>query len=61
MLRLLRAPHLVVPATLKLKAKRTPQQSTPRPSKPQEWWGIDLTQGMVEGFGWVSMVVVLDW
>ena len=25
-----------------------------------EWWGIDMTKVMIEGFGWVYLVVVLD-
>jgi putative transposase len=60
-LRLMREHHLLVPANLRLKAKRTPTGSKPRPTKPQEWWGIDMTKVLVEGFGWVYIVVVLDW
>jgi putative transposase len=60
-LRLMREHHLVVPTNLKLKAKRTPKKSKPRPTKPQEWWGIDMTKVLVEGFGWIYIVVVLDW
>ena len=29
--------------------------------RPNEWWGIDMTKVMIEGFGWVYLVVVLDW
>ena len=47
--------------TLRLKAKRTPTASTPRPTKPNEWGGIDMTKVLVPGFGWVAVVVVLDW
>jgi putative transposase len=53
--------HLRVPANLKLKAKRTPMGSKPRPPKPDEWWGIDMTKGLVQGFGWIHSVVGLDW
>ena len=35
--RLLREHHLLVPAHLKLKAKRTPMGSKPRLPKPDEW------------------------
>jgi putative transposase len=59
--RLMREHHLVVPSNLKLKAKRTPSRDKPRPTKPNEWWGIDMTKVVVEGFGWVYIVVVLDW
>jgi putative transposase len=60
-LRLRRDHHLLVPPNPRLKAKRTPTRSQPRPTKPHEWWGIDMTKGMVTGFGWLSVVVVLDW
>jgi putative transposase len=61
MWRLMREPHLLVPPNLRLKAKRTPRGSKPRPTKPHEWWGIDMTKVLVEGCGWISIVVVLDW
>jgi putative transposase len=60
-LRLIQEHHLVVTPHGKLKVKRTPTRSTPRPTKPNEWWGIDMTKVMVEGFGWVYIVLVLDW
>ena len=51
MLRWRRAHHLVVMPNSKLKAKRTPTRSTPRPTTPHAWWGIDMTKVMVEGVG----------
>ena len=60
-LRLMREHHLLVPPNLCLKAKRTPTGSKPKPTKPNEWWGIDMTKVIVAGFGWISIVVVLDW
>ena len=60
-LRVMREHNLVVKPNPKLKAKRTPSRSKPRPTKPHEWWGIDMTKVMVEGFGWVYIVLVLDW
>jgi putative transposase len=59
--RLMREHHLLVTPNSRLKAKRTPTRSKPRPTKPDEWWGIDMTKVPVEGFGWVYIVVVLDW
>ena len=53
--------HLVVTPHGRLKAKRTPTRSTPRPTKPHAWWGVDMTKVTVEGFGGVSIVLVLDW
>jgi putative transposase len=58
--RLMREHHLLVSPTLRTKAERTPNHSTPRPLKPHEWWGIDMTKFLVQGFGWVSIVVILD-
>jgi putative transposase len=60
-LRLLREHHLLVMPNSKLKAKRTPTRSKPGPTKPNEWWGIDMTKVLVEGLGWVYIVLVLDW
>lgn len=60
-LRLLREHDLVVKPTLRLKATRTPQRSKPRPTQPNQWWGIDMTKVLVEPVGWVYIVLVLDW
>jgi putative transposase len=60
-LRLMREHHLVVTPHLGLKAKRTPAGRKPKPTKPNEWWGIDMTTVLVAGFSWVYIVVVLDW
>ena len=60
-LRLMREHHLLVPPNLRLKAKRTPAGSKPKPTKPNEWWGIDMTKVLVQGVGGVDIVVVLDW
>jgi putative transposase len=60
-LRLMREHCLLVKPNLTLKAKRTPTRSKPRPTKPNEWWGIDMTKVPVEGFGWIYIVLVLDW
>ncbi|HXH10826.1 MAG TPA: IS3 family transposase [Alphaproteobacteria bacterium] len=60
-LRLMREQQLLVTPNLRLKAKRTPTGSKPRPTRPNEWWGIDMTKVLVEGFGWVYIVIVLAW
>jgi putative transposase len=59
-LRVMREHNLLVKPNPKLKAKRTPSRSKPRPTKPHEWWGIEMTKVMGEGFGWVYIVLVLD-
>jgi hypothetical protein len=61
MWRLMREHRLLVPPHLRLQAKRTPSRSKPQPTRPHEWWGIDMTQVLVAGVGWVSLVIVLDW
>jgi putative transposase len=60
-LRLIRENHLLVQPNLRLKANRTPSGNKPRPTRPNEWWEIDMTKVLVEGFGWVYIVLVLDW
>ena len=60
-LRLLRAHDLLVTPHRRLRASRTPTTSKPHPTHPNEWWGIDMTKVLVESFGWVYVVVVLDW
>jgi putative transposase len=52
---------VIVRTNLKLKAKRTPTGKKPRPTKLNEWSGMDVTKVLVEGSGWVHIVVVLDW
>ncbi len=60
-LRLMREHGLLVKANPRLRATRTPTRSKPRPTAPNQWWGIDMTKVMVEPAGWVYLVVVLDW
>jgi transposase InsO family protein len=43
------------------KAKRTAQKDKPRPEKINQWWGTDMTKFYVQSFGWVYLVIVLDW
>jgi putative transposase len=58
--RLMRLHGLCVPQ-IRHKAKRTETRSKPRPTRPNEWWGTDMTKFFVNGLGWVYLVVVLDW
>ena len=53
--------NLLVRANERLKAKRKIHTKKPRPTKPNEWWGIDMTKVMIEGFGWVYVVLTIDW
>jgi putative transposase len=61
MLRLMREHHLRVSPHVKRKAKRTPMGHKPQPTKPNEWWGGDMTTVLVEGCGWVYIGIVLAW
>jgi transposase InsO family protein len=60
-LRLMQKHGLSVKPDMKLKAVRAPYRSKPKPTRPNQWWGIDMTKVMVDGFGWMYIVVVLDW
>jgi transposase InsO family protein len=60
-LRLMRMHGFLVSRNPRLKARRTPTHSKPRPTAPNQWWGIDMTKVMVEPIGWVYLVLVLDW
>ena len=60
-LRLMRKNDLLVKPNLRLKAKRTSTKAKPRPTRPNEWWGIDMTKVLVQNFGWIYVTVVLDW
>ncbi len=46
---------------MKLKAVRRANTKKPRPTSPNQWWGIDMTKVMIEGFGWIYVVIVIDW
>lgn len=58
--RLLSENNLLVRGNEKLLARRAPQHSKPRPDKPNNWWGVDMTKVLtIEG--WAYVVVVNDW
>ena len=59
--RLMQTHGLLVKPNTKLKAVRAPLRSKPRPERPNQWWGIDMTKVMVNDFGWMYIVVLLDW
>lgn len=42
-------------------AKRTSNRSKPKPIRPNQWWGIDMTKFLLPSVGWVYLVIVLDW
>jgi len=61
--RLMKRYQLLVKPNLRLKAKRDDQsnRSKPQASIPNQFWGTDMTKIMIKDFGWVYLVVVMDW
>jgi transposase InsO family protein len=61
--RVMKENGLLVQPNWRLKAKRDNQdnRSKPRATRPNQFWGIDMTKVMIETFGWLYLVVVLDW
>jgi putative transposase len=59
--RLMQRHELLVKPNMRIKAIRTLSRSKPKPDRPNQWWGIDMTKVMVDGFGWMYLVIVLDW
>jgi len=61
--RIMKEHDLLVKPNLKLKARRDNQnnRSKPRVTRPNQFWGIDMTKVMIESFGWLYLVIVLDW
>ena len=61
--RIMKEHNLLVKPNQRLKAKRDSQsnKSKPRATCPNQYWGIDMTKVMIPAFGWLYMVVVLDW
>jgi len=61
--RVMRENGLLVQPNWRLKAKRDNQnnRNKPRATRPGQFWGIDMTKVMIETFGWLYLVIVLDW
>lgn len=61
--RIMRENNLLVKPNLKLKAKRDNQnnRNKPKANRPNQFWGIDMTKVMITCWGWLYLVIVLDW
>jgi putative transposase len=61
--RIMKEHNLLVQKNTRLKARRDNKayQSKPKASRPNEFWGTDMTKVMIPTFGWLYMVIVLDW
>jgi transposase InsO family protein len=57
--RLMKAHQLLATQTTH-KVPRVSTRPKPRPDRPNQWWGIDMTKAMTES-GWVYVVIVKDW
>lgn len=62
-LRIMRENDLLVKPNLRLKATRDNQnnRSKPKATRVNQFWGIDMTKVMIPSWGWLYLVVVLDW
>jgi transposase InsO family protein len=62
-LRIMRENNLLVKANLRLKARRDNQnnRNKPRAQRPNQFWGIDMTKVIIPYWGWLYLVIVLDW
>lgn len=36
-------------------------KSKPRPDRPNQWWGTDMTKFLIPDMGWAYLVIVIDW
>jgi len=61
--RLMKENNLLVVPNTKLKAKRAkyPYKSKPKATRPNQCWGIDMTKVLIQSYGWLYLVILLDW
>jgi len=57
--RLLKA-HGLLASQTKHTVRRVSSRPKPRPDRPNQWWGIDMTKVLTQD-GWAYLVIVLDW
>jgi len=57
--RLLKEHHLLATQT-RHEVARVSTRPKPKPDRPRQWWGIDMTKVLTES-GWAYLVLVLDW
>ena len=61
--RIMKEHNLLVGRNQRLKAKRDNQsnKSKPKATRTNQFWGTDMTKVMLSSFGWLYLVIVLDW
>jgi transposase InsO family protein len=52
--------HGLLASQTKHAVRRVSSRPKPRPDRPNQWWGIDMTKVLTPG-GWAYLVIVLDW
>lgn len=58
---LMKENDLLVTPQIRRKAKRGPLKPKPIASRPNQFWGIDMTKIRMNTWGWLYLTVVLDW
>lgn len=58
--RLMRENDLLV-EKVRHKALRSSQRGKPKATRPNEYWGPDMTKFLLGSLGWCYLIVVLDW
>jgi len=58
--RLMRENGLLV-EQVRHKALRTSQRPKPKATRPNQYWGIDMTKFLLGPLGWCYLIIVLDW
>ena len=59
--RLMKISDLLIERNKLLRAKRTKTRDKPKPEIPNHWWGIDMTKIRLDQFGWIYIIIVIDW
>lgn len=59
--RLMKKHQFLVTKNQRLRARRGPVGSKPRADLPDQFWGVDMTKIKITSWGWLYLVIVLDW
>lgn len=59
--RLMKEQDMLVTPQVRRKAKRGPIKPKPVASRPNQFWGIDMTKIRMNTWGWLYLTIVLDW
>ena len=59
--RVMKEHKMLVTKNMRLRACRTPMKRKIRANQSNQYWGTDMTKIRVRHFGWMYLVIVLDW